>query len=69
MFIKVNNNTYNYDIDLKKFNKVKFEKSNVVWGKNWDLKYPITTLRHGYCEYNYMKKKLKIWSYVQKQMN
>lgn len=41
---------YNSYLDEKKFKKFKLEMGNVVWGKNWDLIFPITTLRNGYCE-------------------
>ena len=41
---------YNSYLDEKKFKKFKLEMGNVVWGKNWDLICPITTLRNGYCE-------------------
>ena len=41
---------YNSYLDEKKFKKFKFEMGNIVWGKNWDLIFPITTLRNGRCE-------------------
>ena len=50
-FIKKNPHPqYNSYLDEKKFKKFKFEMGNIVWGKNWDLIFPITTLRNGRCE-------------------
>ena len=50
-FIKKNPHPqYNSYLDEKKFKKFKLEMGYIVWGKNWDLIVPITTLRNGRCE-------------------
>ena len=50
-FIKKNPHPqYNSYLDEKKFKKFKLEMGNIVWGKNRDLIFPITTLRNGRCE-------------------
>jgi hypothetical protein len=41
---------YNRYLDEKKFRTFKLEMGNVVWGKNWDLIFPIECLREGTCE-------------------
>lgn len=33
--------------NLKKFQKFKIEGNNIVWGKNWDLIFPISDLYAG----------------------
>jgi hypothetical protein len=38
---------YNGYLDEKKFKKFKLEMGNIVWGKNWDLIFPIEMLRSG----------------------
>ena len=38
---------YNSYLDENKFKKFKLEMGNILWGKNWDLIFPITTLRKG----------------------
>jgi hypothetical protein len=38
---------YNAYLDEKKFKKFKLEMGNIVWGKNWDLIFPIEMLRNG----------------------
>ncbi|MBO7623732.1 MAG: DUF2442 domain-containing protein [Bacteroidales bacterium] len=39
---------YNKYLDPKKFQTFSIENGNVVWGKNWDLIFPIEQLRAGY---------------------
>ncbi len=41
---------YDSYLDEKKFKKFKIEFGNVVWGKNWDLIFPIDRLYAGVCE-------------------
>ncbi len=41
---------YNCYLDEKKFKKFKIEFGNIVWGKNWDLIFPIDALYAGHCE-------------------
>ena len=41
---------YNSYLDEKKFKKFKIEFGNIVWGKNWDLIFPIDKLYIGHCE-------------------
>lgn len=41
---------YNSYLDERKFKKFKVELGNVVWGKNWDLVFPIECLHAGSCE-------------------
>ncbi len=38
---------YNKYLDPKKFKKFAIENGNVVWGKNWDLIFPIEQLYQG----------------------
>ena len=38
---------YNGYLDERKFKKFKIEYGNIVWGKNWDLIFPIETLHSG----------------------
>lgn len=38
---------YNKYLDPKKFKKFTIENGNVVWGKNWDLVFPIDQLYAG----------------------
>lgn len=38
---------YNSYLDEKKFKKFKVEMGNVVWGKNWDLVFPVQDLYSG----------------------
>ena len=38
---------YNKYLDPKKFKKFFIENGNVVWGKNWDLIFPIEQLYAG----------------------
>ena len=38
---------YNKYLDPKKFKKFNIENGNVVWGKNWDLIFPIEQLHAG----------------------
>jgi hypothetical protein len=33
--------------DLKKFKKFRIENGNIVWGKDWDLIFPLTQLYKG----------------------
>ena len=37
-------------LDEKKFKRFKLEMGNVVWGRNWDLIFPISALYEGRCE-------------------
>ena len=41
---------YNAYLDEKKFKRFKLEMGNVVWGRNWDLIFPISALYEGRCE-------------------
>lgn len=41
---------YNAYLDEKKFKQFKLEMGNVVWGKNWDLIFPIEAMYQGSCE-------------------
>lgn len=41
---------YDSYLDEKKFKKFKIEFGNIVWGKNWDLIFPIDRLYEGCCE-------------------
>ena len=41
---------YNKYLDPKKFRTFCIEGGNVVWGRNWDLIFPIEQLRSGYLE-------------------
>lgn len=38
---------YNKYLDPKKFKKFSIENGNIVWGKNWDLIFPIEQLYSG----------------------
>ena len=38
---------YNKYLDPKKFKRFSIENGNVVWGKNWDLIFPIEQLYSG----------------------
>ncbi|MBI3501971.1 MAG: DUF2442 domain-containing protein [Bacteroidetes bacterium] len=38
---------FNQYKDLKKFKRFKLENGNIVWGKNWDLIFPLEQLRAG----------------------
>ena len=38
---------YNKYLDPKKFKRFNIENGNVVWGKNWDLIFPIEQLYAG----------------------
>ena len=38
---------FNQYKDLKKFKKFKIENGNIVWGKNWDLIFPLEQLYEG----------------------
>ena len=40
---------YNSYLNEKKFKKFKIEFGNIVWGKNWDLIFPIDKLYAGVC--------------------
>lgn len=38
---------YNKYLDPRKFRRFSIENGNVVWGKNWDLMFPIEQLYNG----------------------
>ena len=38
---------YNKYLDPKNFQRFSIEQGNVVWGKNWDLVFPIEQLHKG----------------------
>ena len=38
---------YNKYLDPRKFNRFTLENGNIVWGKNWDLIFPIDQLYSG----------------------
>jgi hypothetical protein len=38
---------YNRYLDEKKFKQFKIEMGNMVWGKNWDLVFPVEDLYRG----------------------
>lgn len=38
---------YNRYLDEKKFKQYKIEMGNLVWGKNWDLIFPMEDLHKG----------------------
>lgn len=40
---------YNKYLEEKHFKKFKLENGNIVWGKNWDLIFPIDLLYKGTC--------------------
>ena len=39
---------YNKYLDPKKFRRFYIENGNVVWGKNWDMIFPVEQLYDGY---------------------
>ena len=39
---------YNRYIEPKNFKKYSIEHGNVVWGKNWDMMFPIEQLHKGH---------------------
>ena len=41
---------YNKYLEWKNFKKAAIENGNVVWGKNWDLMFPIEQLYNGVIE-------------------
>lgn len=41
---------YNKYLDEHKFRQFKLEDGNIVWGKNWDLIFPIEQLHRGHIE-------------------
>ena len=41
---------YNSYLDEKKFKRFKIEMGNIVWGKKWDLVFPISALYNGKCD-------------------
>ena len=53
-FVKVTSkktgNKYNKYLDERKFRQFKIEDGNIVWGKNWDLIFPIEQLHRGRIE-------------------
>ena len=38
---------YNRYLNEKKFQSFKIEMGNIVWGKNWDLIFPVEDLHNG----------------------
>lgn len=38
---------YNKYLDPRKFSRFKLENGNIVWGKSWDLVFPIEQLHTG----------------------
>lgn len=44
---KAEHPVFNQYKDLKKFEKFKIELGNLVWGKDWDLIFPIQQLYNG----------------------
>jgi hypothetical protein len=38
---------YNKYLDLRKFSRFKIENGNIVWGRNWDLVFPVEQLYEG----------------------
>ena len=38
---------YNKYLDPRKFKRFAIENGNVVWGKNWDLMFPVEQLHSG----------------------
>ena len=38
---------YNKYLDAKKFRRFNIENGNIVWGKNWDLVFPVEQLYEG----------------------
>ena len=41
---------YNKYLDERKFSRFALENGNIVWGKNWDLAFPIEQLHAGVIE-------------------
>lgn len=41
---------YNKYLDPRKFGRFTLEHGNVVWGKNWDLMFPVEQLHRGVIE-------------------
>lgn len=41
---------YNKYLDPRKFNRFTIENGNIVWGKNWDLIFPVEQLYVGVIE-------------------
>ena len=41
---------YNKYLDERKFRQFRIEDGNIVWGKNWDLIFPIEQLYRGHIE-------------------
>ena len=39
---------YNKYLDPRKFSRFTLENGNVVWGKNWDLIFPLDELHEGH---------------------
>ena len=39
---------YNKYLDAKKFSSFTIDNGNVVWGRNWDLVFPVEELHTGY---------------------
>ena len=40
-------NKYNKYLDPRKFSRFAIENGNIVWGKNWDLIFPVEQLHAG----------------------
>lgn len=38
---------YNKYLDARKFRRFNIENGNIVWGKNWDLVFPVEQLYEG----------------------
>lgn len=38
---------YNKYLDPKRFRRFSLEQGNIVWGKNWDLMFPVEQLHAG----------------------
>jgi hypothetical protein len=38
---------YNKYLDPRKFSRFKIENGNIVWGRNWDLVFPVEQLYEG----------------------
>ena len=38
---------YNKYLDTRKFRRFTIENGNIIWGKNWDLMFPIEQLHSG----------------------
>ena len=50
---------YNKYLDPKKFKRFTIENGNIVWGKNWDLIFPIEQLYSGFIAQNLIKSIIK----------